>query len=168
MNGRGFAWALAIALIWLALDQALKHYTLSSVPPYPNGLDVLPGLTLSFARNTGAAWSLLSGANWLLTLVRLVAGVGLLAYTLRKPGHGLVRTVALGLIAGGAFGNALDGLLRGYVVDMLRSHWLSSLYRPFFGTEYPVFNLADVGVVSGVILLVVSKLLEGRGRINAS
>jgi lipoprotein signal peptidase len=47
---------------------------------------------------------------------------------------------------------------------MLLSHWLTAIYKPIFGTVYPIFNIADVGVVSGVILLLISSLFAPKPR----
>ena len=146
--------ALCVALIWFALDQILKSYAIDNVSRYPQRLEALPSvLELSYAENRGAAWSLFSNATLPLTILRAVASVAMLWWLMRQPKPRLGLTLAIGLIAGGALGNAFDGATRGYVVDMLLSPTLTALYRPIFGTEYPVFNLADVGVVSGVALL---------------
>ena len=72
--------------------------------------------------------------------------------------------LSLALIAGGALGNAYDGLTRGFVVDTLLSYTLSALHRPLFGTDFPIFNLADVGVVSGAILLLLGNLFPDAAR----
>jgi signal peptidase II len=143
-----------VALLWFALDQALKGYAVHSVPRYPQRLTPIAGLIeLAYAENRGAAWSLFSNATLPLTVFRIVASIALLWWLARQPAPNLGRAVAVGLIVGGALGNAFDGATRGYVVDMLLSPTLTALYRPIFGTEYPVFNLADVGVVSGLALL---------------
>lgn len=147
-----------LALAWAALDQAFKLYTLAAVPPYPERLEVVPGiLSFTYIGNRGAAWGLFDGGVLPLTLLRGAAAVVLLVWLWRSQESRLQR-VAFALIAGGALGNAVDGVVRGFVVDTLLSHTLSNLYRPLFGTDFPIFNLADVGVVSGVILLLLSSL----------
>ena len=156
---------LLLALAWAALDQAFKLYTLANVPAYPGRLEVLPGvLAFAYAENRGAAWGLFDGGVLPLTLLRAAAGVAILAFLWRHPSLSRLSAVALALIAGGALGNAYDGLARGFVVDTLLSYTLSALHRPLLGTDFPIFNLADVGVVTGTILLLLGNLFPGLAR----
>ena len=150
-----------LTLAWAALDQAFKVYTLAAVPPYPERLEVVPGvLAFAYAENRGAAWGLFDGGVLPLTLLRAVVALAILLSFWWRPPRSRLYRVAFALIAGGALGNAIDGMVRGFVVDTLLSHTLSNLYRPFFGTDFPIFNLADVGVVSGVILLLANGFLS--------
>jgi signal peptidase II len=159
-----------ITAVWVLLDQWLKAYVVGlnasgllaqysyNPDPYVGTIPAIPGfMNLAYTVNLGAAWSLFSGATFGLVVLRFVAGVGILWYIWQNFAKlPRIQWVAFALIAGGAIGNAIDGALRGHVVDMLVSHTLTAIYKPFFGTVYPIFNIADIGVVSGVILLVVS------------
>jgi signal peptidase II len=149
---------VAIVLLWLGADQALKFWTVANMPPPPYyaAYEPFPAfMSLAHAINTGAAWSLFSGATPILIAFRLVAGAGILMWLWRKPRPPL-QAVALSFIAAGALGNAIDGLLYGHVVDMLQSHWLTAVYRIVFPNQiFPIFNLADCGVVGGVLLYLV-------------
>jgi lipoprotein signal peptidase len=159
-----------ITSVWVLLDQWLKMHVVDlhntgqlvqytyNPDPYAGTITAIPGfMNLAYTINLGAAWSLFSGATPVLVVLRFVAGVAILWYIWqhfsRLP---RLQWIAFALIAGGALGNAIDGALRGHVVDMLVSHTLTAIYKPFFGTVYPIFNIADVGVVSGVLLLVIS------------
>jgi signal peptidase II len=162
------ALAIGIVLVWVALDQALKAWTVANIP-LNGGYDYLvaiPGfLSLTHVLNTGAAWSLFSSATPILIAVRIIVGAGILIWVLRNPRQPTVNLVAYSLIVGGAFGNAIDGVMRGHVVDMLQSHWLSAVYRTLgFGNVFPIFNIADMGVVCGVILLIIASLIQDRKR----
>lgn len=168
-NWRAFFPVFFLALSWAAFDQAFKLYTLANVPAYPGRLEVVPGvLAFAYAENRGAAWGLFDGGVLPLTLLRAGAGVAILAFLWRHPDAPRVQRVALALIAGGALGNAYDGLTRGFVVDTLLSHTLSALHRPLFGTDFPIFNVADVGVVSGTILLLLGKFFPSLARRGGS
>lgn len=171
-NWRAFFPVFFLALIWAAFVQAFKLYTLANVPAYPGRLEVVPGvLAFAYAENRGAAWGLFDGGVLPLTLLRAGAGVAILAFLWRRADAPRIQRVALALIAGGALGNAYDGLTRGFVVDTLLSHTLSALHRPLFGTDFPIFNVADVGVVSGAVLLLLGnlspKLAQRRGSAQA-
>jgi signal peptidase II len=143
--------SLGIVFFWIVADQTLKLWTMANIPfrSYYY-FEPIPGfLSLGHDVNLGAAWSLFAGAGAspVLVLVRSLAGFTLL-YWLRQKPRPILETVAVSLIAA----DCIDGILRGGVVDMLQSHWLSAIYQPIFGTPFPIFNLADTGVVSGVIL----------------
>jgi signal peptidase II len=114
------------------------------------------GLYLVLYRNSGAAFSLVTGLTWLLTLIAIgvVIAIVRLAPRLRSAGWAL----GLGLILGGAAGNLSDrlfrapGPLRGHVVDFL------SAFAPD-GSVWPVFNLADSAIAVGGSLLVLMAVL---------
>lgn len=161
------ALVISIVILWVGLDQALKAWVVGNIPLNTyDYVQTIPGfLSLAHVTNTGAAWSLFSGATPVLIVVRFVVGTAILIWVLRHPQQPRVNAIAYALIVGGAFGNAIDGLLRGHVVDMLQSHWLSAVYRLFGGGNiFPIFNIADVGVVSGVLLLIVASLIQDRRR----
>lgn len=147
---------LALTSLCVLLDLALKHWARTELPgewrPWWPGV-----VSLTLTYNTGAAWSLFSGAALPLALLRSAVGVGLLAFLLRRP-HPPVSGVALSLIAAGALGNAIDGLSAGRVTDMLASPALSALTRALGQGDFPVFNLADVWVIAGVLLLLIRGL----------
>ena len=110
---------------------------------------------LTLLRNPGAAWSMATGYTWILTLVAVVVVVVIVRIARRLASVGWA--VGLGLVLGGALGNLVDrlfrapGPMRGHVVDML------AVFAPD-GSVFPVFNLADSGIVCGGILLVLMAL----------
>ncbi len=162
---------IAIVAVWVGLDQALKAWTVATIPLNAgyNYIVAVPGfLSLTHVLNTGAAWSLFSSATPILIALRIVVGTGILVWLLRTyRKQPVVNIVAYSLIVGGAYGNAIDGLTRGHVVDMLQSHWLSAVYSLLgFGSIFPIFNIADMGVVGGVLLLIVSSIVEDRKRVR--
>ncbi|RAS61616.1 signal peptidase II [Lentzea atacamensis] len=114
-------------------------------------------LYLTFVRNPGAAFGLAEGMTWILALIALgVAGFILwISRNLRSQPW----AVGLGLVLGGAVGNLADrlfrepGPMRGHVVDFL------SLFDPF-GQVWPVFNVADMAIVSGGATIIVLALMR--------
>jgi signal peptidase II len=138
-----------IALI-LAADLALGAWARATLQPGQFQVVIPHVLALVLVYNTGAAWSSLSGqVNWL-SLLRLLVGLALLIDLAlrRRPAS---WQIGLALIAAGALGNAVDGLLHGRVTDLLYSDWLSWLTLHLYRQSFPVFNLADSALVAGVI-----------------
>jgi signal peptidase II len=155
---------VAIVLLWLGADQALKFWTVANITyPTVHPYQPFPAfISLAHVVNTGAAWSLFSSATPVLIGIRLIVGAAIFVWLLRKPRPKL-ETIAFSFIVAGAWGNAIDGILYGHVVDMLQSHWLTAVYRIFFpGQIFPIFNLADCGVVGGVLLLLYLSLTAPR------
>lgn len=137
-----------VAVGWFALDQLTKWWAVASLDD--RTVDVAWTLRLRLTWNYGASFSLGAGWGAWIGLLALVV-VAVLVWQGRSVGTRL-GAVALGLIVGGAVGNVADrafrgdGLLDGGVVDFIDLQW------------WPVFNFADIGVVCGAILLVVTML----------
>lgn len=106
---------------------------------------------ITYVRNHGAAFSMLSGERLLLVMIPIVVVVGALWYFLRhKDKHWLFYTAWAMIIAGG-IGNLIDRIAFGWVTDMLD-----------FSIFPPVFNVADIGVTVGCGLFVLYTLMEER------
>ncbi|MDG4832131.1 signal peptidase II [Solwaraspora sp. WMMD1047] len=149
---------LAVAAVAVLADLGTKHLAVLALSDR-EPVQLLGGAVyLNLTRNSGAAFSLARDHTWIFPIVTVgVAGwIGWLALRLRS----LPWAVALGLVLGGALGNLVDRIFRapgtfvGHVVDMI------SLFDPY-GRVWPVFNLADSALVTGVSLAV---LLELTGR----
>lgn len=154
---------LLIAALLIAADQALKAWAIGNLELDGTPIPFVPGvLSWKLVYNTGAAWSMFSGAALPLALARLAVGVGILVYLVVRPQPRLL-SVLLSMIAAGAIGNTIDGLRAGKVTDMLYSPLLSSVTQALRAGHFPIFNIADSCVVVGTLLLVViSFLQEGR------
>jgi signal peptidase II len=144
---------LVVAAGMFALDQLTKWLVLRSIV-YGEEVAVIPGffnLTLRF--NTGAAWSLFSGSNFVLAGVALVALVALFLARRHFGADRLLGQLALGFVFGGIVGNLTDRLLpsRHAVVDFLH------FYMARRGTaevwDFPAFNVADSAICTGVALI---------------
>lgn len=142
----------------MALDQLSKS-AVDAHLPYGANIPITGFFNLVHAWNTGAAFSLLANAaGWQRYLfIALALGVSLwLAWVLRKPLPRL-EAAAYSLILGGALGNAVDRVSRGYVVDYLDLH--------LGGWHWPAFNLADIGITTGAGAVLISAWLDrNRGR----
>jgi signal peptidase II len=134
----------AIALIVLVVDQASKSWVIENIP-LNTTYDIIPPLreffVLTYITNAGAAFGLFPQLSIVFTFVALIVSFVIVWYYRSIPvGQWLVR-VSLGLQLGGAIGNLIDRLRFGYVTDM------------FYFRYCPVFNVADLAIVTGVGLL---------------
>lgn len=151
-----------IALVaTLVIDQAFKVFMLQVVGITSGQvITLLPVLDLIMAWNYGVSFGLFQQdsalGQWALVLFK-VAAVALIGWWLwRAESH--LTAVALGLIAGGAVGNGLDRILYGAVADFFAFHITTASWQ----FQWYVFNLADVGIVAGVGLLLYESLFGGR------
>ncbi|WP_423777544.1 signal peptidase II [Deinococcus wulumuqiensis] len=148
-----------LAVVLIALDQWLKAWAVGHLLLGADPIPVIPGLLdWELTYNTGAAWSMFSGSAGLLALGRLLVGLAILGYLLWKPQNRFL-TVVLSLIAAGAVGNAIDGLRQSKVTDMIHSPLLSAVTEAINGSRFPIFNIADMCVVGGTLLLLVASFL---------
>ena len=148
-----------VALVSLAADQISKALVQANIPlgaTVPIAPFLTPYLTLTNTQNTGAAFSLFQNGNLFFILVAIVVAGLIVYYTPRLPAGDYLSRAALGLQLGGALGNLADRLRHGYVTDFIHPQ------IPQIGFDWPVSNIADICIVSGVILLIVSSLLQER------
>lgn len=144
------AWvrALAIAAVVVILDRVTKHLVVTGIA-VGDVHQLLPGVQLVDDRNSGVAFSFLSGGGPLVLILTLVALAALLAYFARHAGRPWLW-LPTGLLVGGAVGNLIDRLASGSVTDFIKlPHW-------------PAFNVSDMAITFGVIALVL--LLDGPRR----
>jgi len=156
-RGAPFRLGLAVAVTVAAIDQAVKVWLL-----YGFGLTersripVTPFLDLVLAWNTGISYGLFQQSGplwqWVLLAFKLIAVVLLLAWLARARSR--LAGISLGLIVGGAIGNAVDRALHGAVMDFVLFH----LAGPTWTFQWYVFNLADAVIVAGVVGLVYESL----------
>lgn len=105
--------------------------------------------SLTKVYNTGASWNILAGHRLILIMITLIILVLLFLY-LNKFKENKRNILAFSLLYGGIIGNLLDRLIYGYVIDFFDFN--------IFGYDYPVFNIADICIVFGIILLVIAIL----------
>ncbi|MBT1018254.1 signal peptidase II [Canibacter sp. lx-72] len=147
---------VGVALCWAVLDQGVKHWaetTLTLRDPVP-----VVGETLQWylVYNSGAAFSILSDKTWVFTVLAAVV-IGVILWHIPKI-NSLRWAAAIGLMLGGTLGNLYDRLFRapgfavGHVVDMISTPWLVPA----------VYNVADIGLVGAVIVMIILTLLNVR------
>jgi signal peptidase II len=147
-----YATTLVVAVVWVVLDQATKIAAVRSLEgQVPNDLGPL---VLRVIRNTGGAFSLPLRLPWVFVLVAIIVTVLVIRALPQTRSLGLAT--AYGLVVGGAIGNGADRIFRdGAVVDMLDLD-----FAPL--QNFPVFNVADIGITVGAMLVAVLMVLEDR------
>jgi signal peptidase II len=153
MTARG-AWlrAGAAALVVLALDQATKQLVVHSLSRDEHR-NVFFGIELTNVRNKGVAFGAFGGGGLPVTLLT-IAAVGLLVGYFALHATRPWLWLPVGVIAGGAFGNLLDRFRLGAVIDFI---------DPML---WPAFNVADTGIVLGILGLLY--VIEGPPRKKAA
>lgn len=163
MSRRAFPFLLAAVLV--ALDQATKALAVSAIAIGERAASWWGFFHLTHVRNTGAAFGLLRDRGLdlgvvtidgvqLLGLVSLSVALAIAVALVRARHLPALVSWALGLLLGGAVGNGVDRLRLGYVTDFLQ------MQAGWF--DFPVFNVADMAIVAGAALLVLSSLVSPR------
>ena len=150
---------VALAVLVLALDQMTKacvlhYFELGDRHVILNGF-----FAFVYWANTGAAWSLFSGNNFILATVAIGALLALALARHHFDAHTVLGQFALGFIFGGIVGNLIDRLHVGHVIDFLYFY----LDRRGGGGElgFPAFNVADSAICTGVGLVFLLTLRSG-------
>lgn len=147
-----------IAALVFLLDQLSKLWIIHSVKLQEMGqIEVLPVFALTWVENRGVSMGMLNGTGdigrW--ALVALTGAIAVAVAIWLRREQSKPDVVALGLVLGGAFGNILDRIRFGYVVDFLHFFWGE--------LHFYVFNVADAAITVGVILLLLRAFVT-RGR----
>ena len=155
---------LVAALMTFAVDQAHKWWMILGVGMTEGDrFSLLPFLDIVFVKNTGISYSLFDDGSmsWQFVLAAFACAASVVMWVwLSRPDTRWLAVLSLGLIIGGALGNALDRVLLGGVADFFQLHG--------FGRSWYVFNVADVAIVAGVIgLLYDSIVLSRKGAAKA-
>jgi signal peptidase II len=137
-------WFLAIIVI--IVDQITKQLILSSIE-YGTSIKLINNfLYLNHSQNKGAAWGIFQGKVVFLILVAILFLVYLIKMIKEDKKLTGLNVLAYGLLLGGVFGNLADRIVMGYVVDFIEVH--------IFNYIFPIFNLADMAIVTGTFLMV--------------
>ncbi len=142
----------AVAALVLLLDQLAKLWVVETLGPAPltRFIPIIgESVRIAYSHNTGVAFSLFTGHPELLTVAALLIIAGAIYfYATQLPNQRALVQLIMGLIMGGAFGNLVDRIRLGYVVDFIQVGW------------FPIFNLADSAITVGAALLMLQFLRD--------
>ncbi len=134
------------AAVIVVLDQVTKYLTVSNIALYENIPFIPKVLSLTYVRNTGAAWSSFRGQLWLFVSVFVLFTALVVWEYFKKPlPFTTLERWLIAAIYGGGLGNMIDRIRLGYVIDMIKTDFI----------DFPVFNVADCFITCGTILLLV-------------
>lgn len=158
-KSRWWLWCL-VAIGLTALDQAIKQVVSTSLPLYAN-VPVTSWFNWTHVLNPGSAFSFLAQASGWQRYLFIAMGLivsAILVFSLWRGVASRLVTASYICIVAGALGNVIDRVRLGAVMDYLDFHW--KLWH------WPAFNFADVLVIGGAILLVLSSFIDSNQSID--
>ena len=141
-----FLFLSLFALGIVGVDQLVKYLIVSNIPLFGQA-PLVPGIMkLTYVQNTGAAFSLLQGMQWLFVVIFVLLTALLVFEYFKKPmPFTKFERFCIAAVYGGGLGNMIDRVFWGYVVDMFQTEFIN----------FPVFNVADIFITCGCILLMI-------------
>ncbi|HZX50782.1 signal peptidase II [Pseudomonas sp. XK-1] len=141
---------LWLSLLVFVVDQASKFWFDNNLSMYQQIVIIPDYFSWTLAYNTGAAFSFLADAagwqRWFFAAIAVAVSVVLVVWLKRLNPAESWLALALALVLGGALGNLVDRVVFGHVVDFILLHWQHRWY-------FPAFNVADMAITGGAILL---------------
>ena len=133
-------------------DQFTKHLISSSMQLGQSQEIINNFFYFTYAHNTGVAWVMLAGHLWLFIIVALVSAVLMIVFFMKTRRNEVLTRFGLVLTFAGMAGNLIDRVVYGYVRDFIDV--------VIFNYNFPIFNVADMAVVIGVILIIIEIVFE--------
>ena len=137
-------------LLLILLDQAVKGYVIKEIPLGGMRRFIPKVVSLTYLKNSGAAFSMLENQQWFFTIITLIAMGAAFVYLYRHIKGSIWLLLGLTLIISGGIGNFIDRLRQGFVVDMFHLDFMN----------FAIFNVADIYLTVGVGLLLIYLLRE--------
>ena len=134
-----------MTIIFIMVDFVSKYVVTRYINLNDSIIIIKNFLSLTYVRNTGVAFSILTDNKYLVMIISFMIISGIVYYIYHNKPKSTLEKVGYSLILGGAIGNFLDRLFKGYVIDFIDVK--------IFSYDYPIFNLADTFIVIGVLLI---------------
>lgn len=162
---------LLTAFIVFVLDQVTKAWIFHTLPLdtyyYPDTIEVIPNFFyIVHIGNEGAAWGMFAGQGTWLATFAIVALIAIYKFRKSLELHRPIMQLAFGLLIGGVLGNLIDRLVHGHVIDFLDFHFPFSIPYLLPDGRYPSFNVADCGIVGGVLLYIIFSYFPQKPKTN--
>ena len=143
-----------MAVCIVVADQVTKFITVANIPLLGN-VPAIDGVShFTFVQKTGAAFSSFEGMQWLFALIFALFTAGVIwEFATRRMGFTTLERWCIAAVWAGGLGNMIDRVRLGYVVDMICTDFIT----------FPVFNVADIFITCGCILLLVHLVFFNKG-----
>ena len=150
---------LIVVLLLVALDQITKLLVVNSFNVNDKLILIDYFLKFYYIRNTGISFGILSNHTFIIICLTILIIIYMIYESIKNKNNKLLL-VSSSLIISGAFGNLIDRLFRGYVVDFISF--------TLFKREMAIFNLADMFITFGIILYIIVLIVEGKNERNSN
>ena len=139
----------AVVVVWFVFDRVTKVHFDEHIPGVTLGGPYAGLFEFVVVHNTGAAWGIFDGSTFLLGIMSVVVSIAaaIFAIVFAKRSNWLF-SLGVALVVAGGLGNAFDRFMLGYVVDFINLTFI----------DFPVFNIADIGVTCGFALAAIAFL----------
>lgn len=135
-----------IIILGIVVDRVTKLLSINKLKGKESITVIKDFFSFEYVENEGAAFGILEGRQYILSAVAAIMIIAMIFYLIKnKPSSKLLK-ISLAMVIGGAIGNLIDRLYYNYVVDFISLHYKDVYY-------FPNFNVADMLVVVGTILL---------------
>ena len=142
---------LPISLLFVVIDQVVKILVINKMALQQSITINNNFFNITYVRNTGAAWSILSGNVLLLIMISVLALVTIYYYLIKDKDLNKIDIVSYSMLIGGIIGNLIDRIVHGYVIDYLDFK--------IFNYNFPIFNIADTLIVISIIIIGISLIV---------
>lgn len=131
-----------LIIIFDIITKRIAVFSLKDISTVPIIQDILH---LTYVENRGAAFGMLQNQRWIFMIVTVIVIIAIIYFKTKNKSTFKLLDLGLSFVLGGAVGNMIDRVILGYVVDFI----------DFRIINFPVFNVADIFVVIGAIILVI-------------
>ena len=131
----------SLSIFIILIDQFTKYLMFYNYKTFINKDFLL--FRLDFVKNYGAAFNVFSGNRIFLSLISIIFSILLIYLIVRKKNLKLIDLYSYSFILGGTIGNGIDRILKGFVIDFINFNFIN----------FPVFNVADISINIGFIIL---------------
>lgn len=142
---------LPISFLLIVIDQIVKILVINKMALQQSITIINNFFNITYVRNTGAAWSILSGNVLLLIMISVLALVTIYYYLIKDKDLNKIDIVSYSMLIGGIIGNLIDRIVHGYVIDYLDFK--------IFNYNFPIFNIADTLIVISIIIIGMSLIV---------
>ncbi len=147
-----------ITCISLIIDQLIKLIISRTMKLYQSITIIKNFFSITYVKNTGAAFSILKDNTLFLIIISVIFILLLNHYIKKENNYTKLSIISYGLIMGGIFGNLIDRVMHHAVIDFLSFTIISY--------EFPIFNIADICITIGIILFIISSIIEKKENDN--